>query len=436
MKQLLLSLLLICQLTSWNQLTTPQALTDNSAETPDLNPTASIVEDLNGDGLEDFLVVNGECNEHVYINQGNGSFEQVVLNTPQFSDPLFIDLNGDGFKDLVAVISGVTDQVSSFLNTGSGNFQSVPFQVIEASLDDVYYSTLFDINNDNLLDLFFHSTETGEGYLCLNNSGTFGTPQILFSGVTYSFDVVSLDVNNDSNADIVYVDANNSVLNILTGDGSGVFLSDGSIPSDLNFSGKLQVKDLNEDGLDDMLYLQANLGNVVVLENQGNSTFEESIIIDTDYTTLNMQFCDYDNDGFEDIVLGGNGSSTLNLFVNEGMGNYSEQSLEAYPFGSITNFDVADFNLDGEIDFILNDLERDLVFALFGPDLLEQDVNPYTGFFSFSYTGDVDGDGDIDLVASSSYGGGTALFLNDGSNQFNERTVGRHRLRWRFGSRL
>jgi hypothetical protein len=102
----------------------------------------SIVYDINSDGLPDLIVLMTQAKEGVYayINQGNGRFkeENWLSFHPVFgsSDFDFVDIDGDGYRDIVLVNGDNADLspilkpyhgLRVYLNDGNNNFKEAYF---------------------------------------------------------------------------------------------------------------------------------------------------------------------------------------------------------------------------------------------------------------------------------------------------------------------
>ena len=91
------------------------------------NPGArkTVVDDVNGDGLPDVIAMMTQAKEgiYTYINQGKGKFkEEVWLQFPSVygsSDFDWVDITGDGFKDLV-IVNGDNADLSPILKPYHG----------------------------------------------------------------------------------------------------------------------------------------------------------------------------------------------------------------------------------------------------------------------------------------------------------------------------
>jgi hypothetical protein len=157
-------------------------------------------------------------------------------------DVLAGDLNGDGFKDIVAPVPSA-NSVAVLLGDGSGGFVA---PTLYPSGVGTHEGVILDLNNDGRLDIAL------EGFvdafvLFGNGSGGFGAP------VTYTFgaivgDVRAGDFNGDGRPDLAITTIQQAnALHILLNDGNGGFVDTSPIglsaPSD-----RIVVQDINGDG--------------------------------------------------------------------------------------------------------------------------------------------------------------------------------------------
>jgi uncharacterized protein YjiK len=124
---------------------------------------------------------------------------------------------------------------------------------------------------------------------------------------------------------------------------------------------------------------------------------------------------DFDGDGDNDFIIVGDksndGTGDYSLFKNDGKGNFTEISITGLPSQIFSNraylvFKATDFNGDGKLDlFISNGDSSNMRIAAYinngdGSSFTEQ--TPITGVALASASfGDLDGDGDLDIIAFS-----------------------------------
>ncbi len=161
------------------------------------------------------------------------------------------------------------------------------------------------------------------------------------------------------------------------------------------------------------------------------------------FYTNQLSFCDVDGDGDLDIAFAdGQGYASqgaalrARLYINDGTGRFTDESTDRIPVtGWFRGVEFGDVDRDGDWDMVLaNDFNKK-------PVLL---INDGTGVFSDGSAGlpnrtlssargqfaDVDGDGDLDLAfcnsgTSSRFGsnGQPVLYLNDGTGVFTDVTA-------------
>jgi hypothetical protein len=194
------------------------------------------------------------------------------------------DINGDGFIDLV-VTNMFSHSILIAYNNGQGHFEE---------LDEVFYIdnkkhptsvAVGDLNNDGLLDI-----ATSQMQIIANAVSPFQE-----IGVVLFFN------NGDGTFDQTY------------------FPFDG-IPS------MMQIRDINGDGLNDLIigdngevmldtsFIGQFEPGIVIYRNLGNRQFvlEKDIALDGSGSTVYLDYLDYNQDSFADIVAVNQGQLILN----------------------------------------------------------------------------------------------------------------------------
>jgi hypothetical protein len=420
--------------------------------------------DYDNDGDLDIYLVNsltvdlvktkGKTKSQLYRNEGGGKFTEVaekagVSDIGWGMGAAVGDYNNDGFEDLYVTCLG-PDYL--FKNNGNGTFTDV---TAKAGVSDPRWSTgasFVDYDRDGDLDLFVTNyvdfdvnnlPEFGKGKQCQyksipvqcgprglkgagdslyrnNSDGTF-TDVSKAAGVTdpdgyYGLGIITSDFDEDGWID-VYV-ANDSTPNFhYRNKGDGTFEEIGfSAATAVNENGSEQgsmgvtVGDYDHDGKLDLFVTNFADEYNTLYHNNGKNSFTDLSFaakvaaVSLPYVGWGTKFFDYDNDGWVDLLI-------ANGHVYPQLPGYRQRRL------------LFNNNRDGTFTE---------VSAQFGGVLIENRVSRGVAF------GDIDNDGDIDLIIAD-LDGPPQLLRNDGANANNSiiiKTVGVKSNRSGIGARV
>ena len=195
----------------------------------------------------------------------------------------------------------------------------------------------------------------------------------------------------------------------------------------LNLPGAIRViaKDMNSDGRKDLVVLTAQGDEGVSILYQDDDLIfraERVIRFSPVYGTSWFDLIDYDNDGDEDLITvhGDNADKSyvhkpyhgMRIHLNDGSNNYEESYF--YPLHGATRVLARDFDQDGDTDFCLlatfPDYQKEPLLPFvylqnedsstfsFNSKVLK---DPTLGRWLLAEAGDVDQDGDDDIILSS-----------------------------------
>lgn len=372
-----------------------------------------------------------------------------------------VDINGDGFLDIYVCKGGYKETPAQrknllFINQGDLTFKE---RAGEFGLDEPGYSihaSFFDLDNDNDLDVYLTnrpdsfdlpltemvrqkklSPPSSRDKLYLNQNGTFteiGARAGITNNFGYALSIVTSDLNNDGFADIFVANDFAEGDYLYINQGNGTFKE--QIKEATNhismYSMGTDIADINNDGWEDIMvsemlpedYKRSKVSmpsmdvegfkalvdngmhkqymhNALHL-NQGNLFFSEisqlSGVGKTEWS-WSCLLSDFDNDGYRDLfvangyrrdVFDGDLDKKIANFINRNRHKYNSpgEMLEKGFKEFINVYDpirVTDYLFRNK-----GDLQFENVSAAWGFD--------EPGFSNGAAVGDLDNDGDMDLV--------------------------------------
>ncbi|MEJ1238520.1 VCBS repeat-containing protein [Chryseolinea sp. T2] len=424
------------------------------------NGGGAAIGDFNNDGLDDIYFTGNMKPNALYVNQGNFRFKEVAaaagVDCPKGwkTGVALADVNGDGFLDIYVCYSGKGDpelrRNKLFLNNGNLTFREAAATV---GLDDPGYSThasFFDYDRDGDLDMYLlnhnvvvirefeyaNAKKERHPYaghkLYRNDNGKFvdvsEAAGIKGNPLGFGLGITAADINKDGWIDLYvsndYVEPDYMYIN--NGDGTFTDRMTEYVQHISYFSMGCDISDINNDGLADIFtvdmlpednrrqkllygpenyehyalmvmngfYFQ-NMRNMLHLNN-GNGTYSEigqyAGISKTDWSWAPL-FGDYDNDGWKDLfITNGYYRDYTNRDFLKYKGDYyfqmAKERQKADTFHlvtSMTSTPIHNYMYRNNGDLTFADNSTEWGFA-------------EKNFSSGAAYGDLDNDGDLDLV--------------------------------------
>ena len=440
--------------------------------------------DINNDGLIDIYFTANQGANRLYLNKGNFSFEDItqkagVAGIKAWSTGVSMaDVNGDGWLDIYVCnsgdVKGDNKENELFINNKDNTFTEQAKKYGVADRGFTTHAVFLDYDNDNDLDLYILNNSyqaigsfnlmknerpkrdsLGGDKLLRNDDGYFtdvsAEAGIYGSIIGFGLGVTVGDINKDGRSDI-YISNDffeRDYLYLNNGDGTFTESLTKQIKSISGASMGADLADINNDGNPDIFVtemLPADNGRIKTVTtfenwdrhkyavnngyyeqftrnmlqlNNGNNSFSEigrlSKVEATDWSWGALMF-DIDNDGLKDIFVANgiyqdltnqdylqyvsNEEVVRSIIVDKNV-DY-KKLVELIPSTPMSNFA---FQNQGDLSFNNKAVE----WGLSKP-----------GFSNGSAYGDLDNDGDLDLVINN-VNGLASLMRNEANNQLNNR---------------
>jgi FG-GAP-like repeat len=341
----------------------------------DATQTATFV-DVNGDGRSDLITFDaapqtGLVQMSISLGNSDGSFSAPVGNTVTVADvlPLQVlagDVNADGRTDLILIyyVSGQSSY-QVLLNDGSANFTPAGSGPLPG--ESFGRGAVGDFNGDGKLDFVIDTGDTAGpqplAVLFGKGDGTFATPIQFGTGSEKAARVQAVDLNGDGIADLVYAtyianssDPDSVDMHTTLFHPGGTF-TDSLVPGVTGPSWSFVVGDFNNDGIPDLFVVDfAGTGQAYLGKGDGTFAVGGSPVAASDGFLVTPPFVagDFDHDGNIDIVtrLTTGGPDVLLMLWGDGHANFSGQIIASDNSFKLSTGDV---NGDGLPDILASD---------------------------------------------------------------------------------
>lgn len=338
-------------------------------------------------------------------------------------DAALADVDGDGDVDM-AVANQTGNNVVLRLNDGTGGFTNAHAMSPFGAFNGITSVRFGDVNNDGRVDMITCNNAANTVSVRLNNgSGDFsanapGSP--LGGGFNFPFSSTLADVDGDGDLDLIVANDVGGNVMVRLNNGSGDFTTPapGSPYAIAANTFGVVAGDVDNDGDIDIIATASAVG-ARVLFNDGTGRFTIGPVYGGGTTVQVPILGDIDNDGDLDLAMPNSGSNTITVRLNNGLGDFTTQAPGSpLAMGMIPRaISFGDIDGDGDLDLVSanNDILGVIVrlnngvgdFSTFGKN------SPITtGGLRGLALGDVDGDGDLDIAIPVNASATASILMN------------------------
>ena len=391
-------------------------------------PISVLAVDIDNDDDQDIVVASAHDDTAAWYRNIDGVFSGPNLITGGVGGEHFVttaDLDGDGDKDLLN--TAFDDGEILWYENVDGNAEHLQQRTISMIAEKAVQVHPADLDGDGDLDVLSASFGNGNWSWYRNDGHGNFSEQILFRETGNASSITAGDLDGDGDLDVVVSNFGNLVTWFENLDGKGDFAEASPIDIVARGTHLLRVEDVDLDGDLDIIAGASFVrfgreGNRILwYENDGSGNFNDAyfVLIDDVQSLTWFDIADFDSDGDIDVVASSFIDNTVAWFENT-HNKEATWTMHVISLNAVQAQSVVARDIDGDGDF-------DAVVANYGDDQIVWHENLGSGQFDQTpeiitdellgptrvFADDIDLDGDTDVIAVAHRDNTLALLRNE-----------------------
>ena len=342
------------------------------------------------------------------------------------------DFDGDGDMDVLS--ASERDNAITWHENLDGKGEFFDYQVVTTKTNGVSSIYAADFDNDGDMDVLSGSINDNKiaWYKNTDGKGTFGSQRIISQYSMHKIkSVYASDIDGDGDMDVLATSSRDSIIAWFENlDGHGTFSTKRIISTNGTYGSSINATDFDGDGDMDILVVLNVIRSIAWLENlDGNGTFGSiQIITDQAINTESTFPADIDGDGDMDVIwaCAGNPPTSENSKIAwceniDGNGTFGPSQIISTDVSRPKSIYATDIDNDGDLDVLSASWYDDKIAWYENSDGQgnfhpQQIISSNCRWASSIHAEDIDGDGDMDVLATSFRDNKTVWYENQDSN--------------------
>jgi uncharacterized repeat protein (TIGR01451 family) len=305
-------------------------------------------------------------------------------------------------------------------------------------MTDSWTVSTIDYDNDGDDDLFFTDRTGSQSNKLFRNNGhcvfTAVTTGNLVTDMAKSIASSWADFDNDGDLDVVVANNTLKANFFYVNNGNGTFTKNttAGFVQNVGYYHHVSWIDVDNDGQLELYfgnYWPTKFNELWRRNAQGNwELWQDNLLSQITGSGVGSTWCDYDNDGYQDLVILNNAGGNNRMYRNLGNGQFvAVSNVITADGGNSVASTWGDIDNDGDMDLYISNASNtnnDLYINNGNGQFTAVTTDPVVTMGGHSHGAvfsDVDQDGDLDLYVSNDQGV-KFLYMNDGNGGFTPKT--------------